>query len=317
MDRARILIAEPDDFSPRAIDKLRSRAEVVAQKTARQDLGPALRDFDVVWFRLAHRIDQALLSQKKRCRVLATPVTGIDHIDLDACRAAGIEVVSLKGETAFLREVRATAELTVGLALALMRHIPAARESVRNGKWQRDLFRGNELYGKTVGIVGVGRLGELTAGYFQSFGMKVIGFDPRPDFPAGVERVATLEALLGRSDLVSLHVSYSPATHHLIDAGAFAAMKPGAWLVNTSRGGIVDESALLDVLASGRLAGAALDVLSGEPDVDEKHPLVQWARTHENVLVVPHIGGNTYESFEKTELFLADKVLEALARGSR
>jgi len=317
MARPRILIAEPGDFSPRALAQLGAWAEVVAQQTAREDWPAALRDYDAVWFRLAHRIDAALLENATRCRVLATPVTGIDHIDVEACRARGIEVVCLKGETAFLREVRATAELTVGLVLALMRHIPAARDSVRHGHWKRDLFRGNELYGKTVGLVGAGRLGTITAGYFQVFGMKVIAYDPRPDFPGGIERVESLSELLGRSDVVSIHVSYSPATHHLLGRAELAAMKPGTWLVNTARGGVVDEAALLAALEAGHLAGAALDVLSGEPDVDGRHPVVAYARGHENVLVVPHIGGNTYESFEKTELFLAGKVQAALARVSR
>jgi D-3-phosphoglycerate dehydrogenase len=106
-------------------------------------------------------------------------------------------------------------------------------------------------------------------------------------------------------------VAYEPSTHHLIDSSAFAAMRPGAWLVNTSRGGIVDEAAMLEALTSGRLAGAALDVLSGEPSVDAHHPVVQYAAKHDNCLVVPHIGGNTFESFEKTELFIAQRVLEA------
>lgn len=303
--RPRILIAEPDDFSPVALQRLGAEAEVVTRQTPRDELGAALRDFDVVWFRLAHRIDAALLAQKKKCRVIATPVTGIDHIDLDACRAAGVEVVSLKGEVEFLKQVRATAELTVGLALALLRHIPEARESVRGGAWKRDLFRGHELFGKTVGIVGAGRLGTITAGYFQAFGMKVVACDPRPDFPPGLERMS-LEQLLATADLVSLHVSYSPATHGMFDP---RKMKRGSWLVNTSRGGIVDEAALLEALENGTLKGAALDVLSGEPDVDARHPVVRYAQRHENVLVVPHIGGNTYESFEKTELFLAEKVL--------
>ena len=316
MARPRILLAEPEDFSPRALAKLQAWADVDVRQTARDEWPAALRDYDAVWFRLAHRVDAKLVSNAERCRVLATPVTGIDHIDLDACRAKGIEVVCLKGETEFLRNVRATAELTVGLALALMRHIPEARESVRAGHWKRDLFRGNELYGKTVGLIGVGRLGTITAGYFQAFGMKVIGFDPRSDFPAGIDRASSLEQLLGQSDVVSVHVSYSAATHHLIDERALNAMKPGSWLVNTARGGVVDEVSLLSALRAGRLAGAALDVLSGEPDVDARHPVVAYAQNHDNVLLVPHIGGNTFESFEKTELFLADKVQAALARAT-
>ncbi len=310
--RPRLLVAEPMDFSPKAVALLQGSVDVELRQTPAERLGAAFAEYDAVWFRLAHRIDGAVIGAKPRCRVLATPVTGIDHIDLKACAAAGVRVVCLKGEVDFLKQVRATAELTVGLALALLRHIPQASRSVGEGQWNRDLFRGRELYGKTVGLVGVGRLGSIVAGYFAAFGTTVLGYDVRPDFPAGVERVASLAELMARSDLVSLHVSYDETTRGLIGARQLEAMKPGGWLINTSRGGVLDEAALLAALQSGRLAGAALDVLSGEPAVDARHPVVQYAKAHDDVLVVPHIGGNTVESFEKTELFLAGKVLEAL-----
>ena len=146
----------------------------------------------------------------------------------------------------FLRNVRATAELTVGLAIALVRHIVPAANSVHDGVWNRDLFRGGELYGNTAGIVGMGRLGTLVAGLLRAFGMKVLGYDPRDDFPVeAAERTASLEELLGRSDLVVLLVRDDESTRHLIGAQQFAAMRAGAVLVNTSRGGIVNEQALL------------------------------------------------------------------------
>lgn len=311
--RPKVLLAEPKDFSPQARALLESRCEVVAQVVEPGDLGGAAQDFDAVWVRLAHRIDKTFLEKRGRCRVIATPVTGLDHIDLDACRAAGVTVLSLRGEVEFLKEVRATAELTVALALALMRQVPQAVESVKRGEWQRDLFRGRELHRKTVGLVGVGRLGSIVAGYFAAFGMEVLGFDVRDDFPPGVERVPTLEGLLARSDLVSVHVALTPVTQRMIDGRAFAAMKPGAFLINTSRGGVVDEASMLAALRDGRLAGAALDVLSGEPAVDSSHPVVREAQRRSNLLVVPHIGGNTFESFVKTETFIASKVLEALS----
>jgi len=311
--RPRVLIAEPDGFSPAAVARLSERCEVELRACDAAGIDAALATHDVVWFRLAHRFDAARLAKATRCRVLATPVTGLDHVDLQSCSARGIRVVSLKGEVEFLRTVRATAELTVALALALLRHVPGAAASVRAGAWDRDAFRGRELYGKTAGLVGMGRLGSIVAGFFRAFGMEVLGVDPRPDFPhALATRVDSLEELLGRADLVSLHVSYDASTHHLIDAGAFAAMRPGAFLVNTSRGGVVDEAALLRALESGRLAGAALDVLQGEPTIDATHPIVAAAKLRDDLLVLPHVGGNTFESFEKTELFLAGRVLEAL-----
>jgi phosphoglycerate dehydrogenase-like enzyme len=184
---------------------------------------------------------------------------------------------------------------------------------VREGGWNRDLFRGRELFGRTAGIVGVGRLGRLVAATFRALGMNVVGYDPRPDFPEeAARRIGSLDELLAESDVVTLHVSYDQTTRHLIGHKELAAMKPSAVLVNTSRGGVVDERALLDALEAGTLAGAALDVVDGEPNVGANHPLVEYARRHDNLIIVPHIGGSTVESFEKTEVFLAGRVLESL-----
>ena len=149
-----------------------------------------------MWFRLAHRIDKSFFEQPVRLRVLATPVTGLDHIDLEACRGHGVRVVSLKGEVEFLKSIRATAELTIALTLALLRQIPEAASSVEAGHWNRDAFRGRELFGRTAGLVGVGRLGTIVAGYLRAFGMEVLGYDPRPDFP---HEAAATSRLAGRT----------------------------------------------------------------------------------------------------------------------
>jgi D-3-phosphoglycerate dehydrogenase len=310
--RPRILIAEPKGFSPAVVELLRERADVDVRAVAGDEIATVLDQYDVFWFRLAHRLDARLLETARRCRVIATPVTGIDHIDLEACRRRAIRVVSLKGEVEFLRDVRATAELTVSLMMALMRRLVPAAASVAAGQWDRDRFRGNELYEKTAGIIGVGRLGTLVGGYLHAFGMRVLGHD-RTDFDApGVEQVASLETLLEKSDVVSIHVDLNSTSRGLIGSAQIAQMRRGSWLVNTSRGGVLDEVALLSALESGQLAGAALDVLNGEPDVPPDHPVIRYARSHDNLLVVPHLGGNTVESFQKTELFLARRVLEAL-----
>jgi D-3-phosphoglycerate dehydrogenase len=310
--RPRLRIAEPAGFSARALERLREVADVELAECRRIELARIFAEVDAFWFRLGHRIDAAMLPARPRCRILATPVTGLDHIDLESCAARGMRVVSLKGEVDFLRNVRATAELTVGLALALMRRIPSAAADVLRGRWDRAAFRGSELHGRTAGIVGVGRLGSLVAESLRGFGMRVIGFDPRPDFPEHVARVDSLAALFAQSDLVSVHATYDATTDRLIDARALAHARPGAVLVNTARAGLVDEAALLAALESQRIAGAALDVISGEPDVGQDHPLIRYARSHENLLIVPHLGGNTFEAFEKTECFLAERVASLL-----
>lgn len=313
--RWRVRIAEPDDFTEEAVRILQAVADVTLQPCDSSSLADALAGCDVFWFRLGHQIREDVLPPRgSGCRVVASAVTGLDHIDLDACERRGIDVVSLRGEVDFLKNVRATAELSVGLAMALMRRIPAASLSVLRGGWDRDQFRGYELYGKTAGIVGMGRLGRLVAGYFRAFGMEVLGTDPRDDYPTEAAERVDLAELLERADVVSVHVALGPSTERLIGAPELAKMPPHAVVVNTSRGGIVDDEALLEALRAGGLAGAALDVIAGEPHIGIDHPLVRYARDHDNLLLVPHIGGCTHESLRNTEVFLANKVVEALAR---
>ncbi len=309
--RPLIRLAEPDDFSAAALSRLRELGDVVSSTCPSDELASALRECDVFWFRLGHRIGAAEL-EGCRCRIIACPVTGLDHIDESACARAGVRIVSLRGEREFLKRVRATAELTIGLALALLRNIPDAAASVKRGEWNRDAFRGRELYEKTAGVVGLGRLGTIVSEYLHTLGMNVLGYDPSGETPAHVERVRSLEELFSRSDLVTLHVRYDDSTHHLIGSELLSAMRPNAVLVNTSRGGVIDETALNEALRANALAGAALDVLEGEDRVTADRPLIQLARAGGNLIIVPHIGGNTEESFQKTELFLAEKLAEVL-----
>ncbi len=309
-DRPRIVIAEAQDFSSHVVQSLRAWADVDLGVPASLSLRQALATYDVYWFRLAHRIDATVLDENSRCRVLVTPVTGIDHIDENLCTRLGVRILCLRGEVDFLREVRATAELTIALTLALLRQLPQAYTSVLGGHWDRDQFRGRELYRKVAGIIGYGRLGSITADYFQALGMQVIAYDPKPvAVREGMQLASSPEEVMRQADVISLHVNYHSETHGLIGDRLLRLVKPGAILINTSRGGLIDEAALLSALQEKRLAGAALDVLSGEPAITD-HPLLAYARTHDNLLLVPHIGGNTHESFAKTETFMAKRLAE-------
>ncbi len=307
-----LYLAEPEDFSEKALQKLSDHFEVHFAKTPTPSPSQLLHQFDVIWFRLGLRWDSAILKSisQSRCRIFVTPVTSPDHIDETETKRLGISVLSLRGEVDFLRSIRATAEHTLSLALTLLRKTNAAINDVRMGKWDRDSFRGTEISGKTVGIVGVGRLGLQVAELFKAFGAKVLGFDQdSTSFASFIERRALLP-LLGEADLVSLHLSLNDSTRNFFGSNEFAAMKQRSYFINTSRSQIVDESALLKALQEGRLAGAALDVLSGEPQISASHPLVRYAQNNHHLLITPHIGGNTYESFEKTELFMAQKLIE-------
>lgn len=310
--KPRILIAETKCFSPKVTSILQQLGDLNLIDIQKDGLKKALSEYDVFWFRLGFRIDASDLPENPRCRFIVCPVTGLDHIDLEACTSKGIQVLSLQGEVEFLKSVRATAELSIGLAMALLRKIPAASNHVREGGWNRDLFRGQELFGKTVGIAGMGRLGKTTAQYFRTFGCRVMGFDPKPFEEVGVTSCENLESLVLQSDMVSIHINYLPENHHLFNEALFSKFKKGSVLINTARGALVDSMALLRHLQNGTLAGAALDVIENE-HAHADSPLITYARQHDHLLLTPHIGGNTLESFEKTEVFMVEKLKIALA----
>jgi D-3-phosphoglycerate dehydrogenase len=313
--RPRILNAEPDRYSPRARAALEEVAEVVEQTLDRDALVKALSGYDALIVRRAHRIDAALLDAAPRLRAIATATTGLDHIDLRAARDRGVEVLSLRGENEFLRSTAATAEHTWALLLALMRKVPSASAAVRRGEWDRDAFRGRELEGKRLGVIGLGRIGERVARYGQAFGMEVRAFDRyREDWPDDMIRMPTLETLLETSDVLTIHVPSNEDTRGMIGRRQLSRLPSGAVIVNSARGAVVDGAAVADFVKSGRLAGAAVDVVEGETAVGGvgSDALVLAARELDQILVTPHIGGATAESVEKTELFMARKLADFL-----
>jgi D-3-phosphoglycerate dehydrogenase len=315
----KILITESERFSPRARALLDRTGQVRAEDIQdRQTLLHCVPEANILWIRLRHYIDAEVMAAAPDLQAICTPTTGLNHIDLDEAARRGIEVVSLRGQTDFLKEIRATAEHTIALALALLRHVPTAASHVLDGGWNRDLFLGNELHRKTVGIVGYGRLGRIVAAYFQAFGCRVLAAE-RKDWEGRTEpdvSLVPLEELLDHSDLVSLHVNLSPVTERMFSKTQFEQMKIGAWLINTARGELIDETALLDALQKGKLAGAALDVLSGEHRLSaEANPLIEYARSGGNLLITPHTGGCTVESMAKTEEFLAGQLAKLIEQG--
>jgi D-3-phosphoglycerate dehydrogenase / 2-oxoglutarate reductase len=263
---------------------------------------------------LAVRLDEELLEHASALRLVVTPSTGLDHLDLPALEKRGIRVVSLKEEIDFLNNVTATAEMAWALLLSLVRRVPWGFDAACQGRWARDEFRGHQLSGKTLGILGVGRLGRIVAQYGQAFRMRVLGCDRKPLQIPGVQ-IVNLDTLLRESDVLSIHIHLTPENRHFVGASEFAKMKPGAVLINTSRGAIVDESAMLIALISGQIAGAGLDVIEGEWRSDLiEHPVIRYARTHQNVVISPHTGGITFESQQMAFEFIANRGVEALQR---
>lgn len=307
----RVLIAEPDRFSREAIVTLETVADVVRRATPQEEIGTALEQFDVVWVRLGLRIDAEDLPANPRCGLVVSATTGLDHLDLAALAARNIRVLSLKGRREFLTQIRGTAELTIALLLTLLRRLPPALDAVRAGEWNRDDFRGREIFEKTVGIVGYGRLGSIVASYLHAMGARILAYDPNVTITEPhIEQVTGLDELLARADIVTLHADLNDTTRGLLGPREFSQMQPGSVLINTARGELLDEAALRDALHAQRLAGAAVDVLRGEPAITTEHPLVAYAATHENLLITPHLGGGTVESMPRCERFLAGLVRE-------
>jgi (S)-sulfolactate dehydrogenase len=275
----------------------------------REELKAKLIDADALIVRNRTQVNVELLAAAPRLRVVGRLGVGLDNIDVAACAARDIAVIPATGANAL-----AVAEYVIGAAMVLLRGTYFATADVAAGKWPRAaLSSGREIAGKTLGIVGFGGIGRLTGRLGRALGMRVIGFDAELAADDGVWRdegvePRTLDALLARADVLTLHVPLVPATRNLIDARRIAAMKPGAILVNTARGGVIDEAAVAGALSSGRLGGAALDVFEKEP-LPAGSPLAGCP----NLLLTPHIAGVTAESNERVSSMIAERVIETLA----
>lgn len=300
----KILVTEK--LSDAGLDLLHKDFEVdVRPELADGGLPQAIAPYDALIVRSRTLVSADVVAAGDNLKVIARAGIGLDNVDVDAATRRGVMVVNAPSSN-----VVSAAEHTIALLLAQARNIPQAHEELKHGHWERARWRGVELQGKTLGIVGLGRVGGLVAQRGLAFGMRVIAFDPYvPKERAkemGVELMPSLEALLVQSDFVTIHLPRSPETEALIGERELALVKEGARLVNTSRGGIVDEQALAKALEEGRLAGAALDVFEHEPPEDS--PLFGF----EQVVATPHLGASTTEAQDKAGASVAEMVRLAL-----
>jgi D-3-phosphoglycerate dehydrogenase len=300
----RVLVAEA--LGQAGLDRLGSDHQVdVRLNLARDDFLAMLPDYDALIVRSQVQVDATAIAAAQRLKVVGRAGVGVDNIDVQAATSAGIAVVNAPTANTI-----AAAEHTLALILALSRHVAAADASVRRGEWRRADFMGAELNGRTLGIVGLGRVGLAVADRARAFEMTLLGSDPlvRADAAAahGV-RLVELDAMLPAADVITLHVPLAAATRGLIDATRLARLKPGALLVNVARGGIVDEAALAEALSVGRLGGAAIDVFEHEPVRDS--PLLSAP----NTVLTPHLGASTAEAQERASLEVVEGVIDVLA----
>jgi D-3-phosphoglycerate dehydrogenase len=306
--KPRVLIC--DALSPRAVELFRARGVEVEQAPglAPEALRRIVGDFDGLAVRSATKVTASILSAATRLRVIGRAGIGVDNIDLPGATARGIAVMN----TPFGNAIT-TAEHAIAMMLALARQIPAASASTRAGLWQPSRFLGVELSGKTLGLIGCGNIGAIVADRALGLKMKVVASDPflTPERAQalGVEKLE-LDELLARSDFISLHAPLTSQTQHVVDARALARCRKGVRIVNCARGGLIDESALLDALHSGQVAGAALDVLADETAAG--NPLLAL----DNVVCTPHLGAATTEAQEMVALQIAAQMSDFLLGGA-
>ena len=311
------LILEGNEYAPEALRLYGTLGPVYFWETLKgKEKKEAESSAGIVVVGLKYHLDKKFLAQFPSLKIIATPTTGLNHIDDGATKERGIKVISLRGHTSFLSKIPSTAEETFGLIFGIMRHFPWAFEDVKKGNWDREKWKGNQLIGKTIGLIGFGRLGKIVAKYANAFDMKVLSYDPHVSesemIQFGAKKVS-LEILLKESDIVSLHVLLTKETENLFTKDHFKMMKPSAVFVNTARAEIVERDALMTALKEKWIRAAAIDVMwdeRGDGSHLKKDPLWGYAKKNKNLLIAPHIGGATFEAMEVTRDFIADLVVK-------
>jgi D-3-phosphoglycerate dehydrogenase len=273
-----------------------------------EELEQRIGDYEGILIRSGTKMTAELIERASNLRVIGRAGVGVDNVDVDAATRRGIVVANAPQSN-----VVTAAEHTMAMLLALARNIPQAHSSLVSGKWERSKFSGVELYEKTLGIVGFGRIGQLVAHRARGFGMRVVAFDPFVSAERyrelGVEKAANSEEVYAQADFITIHLPKTPETQNWIDAQAFAKMRDGARVLNVARGGLIDEAALKAALDSGKVGGAALDVFPSEPVTE--HPLFGYP----NVVVTPHLGASTAEATDRAGYQSAEQIVAALTGG--
>jgi len=308
-DLAATLVVVADDLPASALDLLRREGWTVDARTGRtpEQLAADVADAQAIVVRSATKVTAALIAAAPRLRVIARAGTGVDNVDVPAASARGIVVMNAPGANSV-----SVAELAMGLILAMARHLPAADAAMKQGKWEKKKFLGEEVRDKTLGLAGLGRIGQEVARRASAFGMRLVAHDPFvSDAVAaglGVELVS-LDDVFARADYVSLHLPSTPQTRHLVNAERLARARKGIRIVNTARGDLIDEAALADAIEAGHVGGAALDVFAKEPTVDHRLQMLP------QVVATPHIAASTREGQEMVGVETAAALRDYLRDG--
>lgn len=304
METFKIGILEPDNFSELAIADLRKIGSVELYENG--DLSSFIEDKSAIFIRLKYLITDDLIRNASNLKYICSPTTGLNHIKISD---PNIQIVSLKGEDEFLNSIRATPEHVFGLTLALLRNYAHSFMKEGNCEWNRDKYRGYELYGNTVGIIGMGRIGKLLTKYFNAFDCNVNYCEIKGPCPAlyGATYYDNIKELIEHSNIIILETNWTPENDKMIDEGFFRLME-GKYFINAARGELVDENALIQFIREDHFNGVAIDVIADETRMEDTlTQYVDLTKSH-NLIVTPHIGGATFTSMHRTEEFVVLKM---------
>ena len=318
--RRKILHLEKEAYATSSLKKLADKHSVTYASFDDQntfDIYLQGKDFDVVFTKLGIYLGKKQIDALQDLKIICTPTTGYNHIDVDHALSKGIQIIGLKDYKDFLRQVKSTAEHTWSLLLSIARNLHPAIENTRNSCiWDRKPYLADELDTKTLGIIGYGRLGKIVADYGRVFGMQVLVNDlDEAAYLGKPEDViqSSLTDLLQKSDYIVLLISWSKENINFIDASKLSLLKKSAYFINTSRGELIDEKALLESLSAARIKGAALDVLSDDSSWDTEktvsNSLLTYSKENNNLIITPHMGGYGKDSIEKTRTFITNLFL--------
>lgn len=307
----RVLVS--DKLDQKGVKALEAAAPLIAVDVKvglkPEEQAAIIGDYDGLIVRSATKVNAALLDKATKLKLVIRAGIGVDNIDVKLCKERGVTV-----ENTPRGNVVSAAEHAIALMMSLARQVPLASQTTKGGVWEKSKFMGTEITGKTLGIIGTGNIGAVVVDRARGLRMKVIAFDPvltaDKAKAMGVEQV-TLDELLGRADVITMHVPLVPGTKHLLNDAAFAKMKKGVLLINAARGGIIDEDALCRALDNGTVRGAALDVFEIEPAIKD-HPLFQ----REQVIATPHLGASTFEAQVNVAVEAAEQMIAFATDGT-
>ncbi len=303
----KLICPDPNLFSPEIIKKVKKSYDCYIKELSQENLNKIGSKYDIILTRFSKYIGKEIMCKNTMVKYILTPVTGLNHIDTKLAKRKKIKIIYLKDKK-FLKNVTATAEHTWLLILAAIRKLIPAVNSVKRNKWTPVGFKGQELQGKNIGIIGFGRLGKKIGKYAKAFGMNVFFYDKYVKKKKGYKKISSLVSLIKKSNVISVNSSMTNETYHMINKKTLSGIKNNSIIINTSRGEIINSKDLCEILKKKKVY-AAVDLIEKENSFYKKKsdPLINYAKKNKNLLITPHIGGFTEESVKKTDIFIFEK----------